>query len=205
MAERLLINGVRLSFPNIFQRSVFEGKEGKFAATFLIPKDDPQLKKLKDMIKAKIVEAKIKVPVANICLKDGDDSEYDGYEGHWALKASSQYRPTVIDQHKTPVAEEDGVIYAGCWVNGVVDFWVQNNNFGKRVNCNLYGVQFMKNDAAFGNARIDVTEDFEASEQAADTGAGSDTDLFGETVQAKKPKAKKKEPEPETQIEDIWG
>ena len=165
MAERILLTGVRLSFPNIFQRSIFEGNEGKFAATFLIPKDDPQIKKLVTLIKAKIAEEKIKVPATNICLKDGDESEYDGYEGHMSLKASSQYRPTVIDQFKRPVAEADGVIYAGCWVNGIVDFWVQNNKWGKRVNCNLHGVQFMKDDSAFGNARVDVTEEFEESEQ----------------------------------------
>ena len=207
MSDRILVKNVRLSFPNIFQRSVFQGEEGKFQATFLIPKGDPQIKKLVDIIKGKIANEKIKVPVANICLKDGDSSDYDGYEDHFALKASSQYRPTVINQHKIPVAEEDGIVYAGCWVNGIVDFWVQNNKWGKRVNCNLHGVQFVKDDSAFGNVRVDVTEEFEETTQEPDTNAGNDLDLFGaggeEQIPAKKERAKAKKNPPHDE-DNIW-
>jgi hypothetical protein len=162
MSKIKLVN-VRLSFPSLFNRSTFEGKEGKFEATFLLNKetDAATIKKLDDAIKAAIKEAKIKVGADRLCLKDGDDSEYDGYENHMSFKAASSKRPTLINRDKTPIVEDDDVLYAGCYVNAIVDLWVQNNNYGKRINANLYGVQFVKDGEAFGNAPQDVTGDFD--------------------------------------------
>lgn len=159
--SKLMLQNVRLSFPSLFKRSVFDGQEGKYEATFLIDKDDTKTKKAIDnAIAVAIAAAKIKVPEDKRCLKDGDDSEYDGYEGTWSLKGSNTKRPTIIGRDKAPVTEDDEIIYAGCYVNAVVDFWVQNNKFGKRVNANVYGVQFLKDGARFGMGPIDVTDDF---------------------------------------------
>ena len=35
------------------------------------------------------------------------------------------------------------------------------NSFGKRINANLYGVQFVKDGEAFGMGPVDVTDDFD--------------------------------------------
>lgn len=158
-----MLKNVRLSFPSLFTRSSFEGKEGKFEATFLLNKEEHAntIKKLDAAIKAAIKEAKIKVGADRLCLKDGDESDYDGYEGCMSFKAASSKRPTIINRDKTPLAEDDNVLYAGCYVNAIVDLWVQNNNYGKRINANLYGVQFVKEGEAFGNAPTDVTDDFD--------------------------------------------
>ena len=159
---KMMLKNVRLSFPSVFQRAVFEGQEGKYEATALISKDDTKTKKkIDEAIEAAIAEAKIKVPSDKRCLKDGDDSDYDGYEGNWSLKAANGKRPTVLNRDKTPLTEDDEVIYAGCYVNLVIDFWVQNNKYGKRVNANLYGVQFVKDGEPFGMGPVDVTDDFE--------------------------------------------
>jgi hypothetical protein len=164
--SKIKLNNVRLSFPSLFQKAVFEGKEGKYEATFLIPKEDVKTKKaIDDAIAKALAEAKVKVPSANYCLKDGDDifaeKEYEGYEGHWAIKAGNSKRPTIINRDKTPLIAEDEVIYAGCYVNAVIDIWIQNNSYGKRVNANLYGVQFNKDGENFGAGPIDVTDDFD--------------------------------------------
>lgn len=162
MSTKILLKNVRLSFPSIFQRALFDGVEGKYEATFLIPKDNEKLKaQLDAAIKSAIAEADIKVAGDKICLKDGDESEYDGYAGHWSLKAAGNKRPTVLDRDKTPLTEADEKIYAGCYVNAVIDFWVQNNKYGKRVNANLYGVQFVKDGEAFGSGPADVFDDFD--------------------------------------------
>ena len=95
-------------------------------------------------------------------MADGDEKDYDGYENHMSLKAASNKRPTLIDRDKTPLAEEDGVLYAGCYVNAIVDFWVQDNQYGKRINSNLLGVQFFKDGDEFGAGDTDVTNDFES-------------------------------------------
>lgn len=160
--QRIQLKNVRLSFPSVFNRSSFEGQEGKYEATFLIPKSDKKTYKLlNDAIEQAIADAKVKVPADKRCLKDGDDSEYDGYDGHWSFKAGNSKRPTVIDRDKSPLTLDDEKIYAGCYVNAIVDIWIQNNKYGKRVNANLYGIQFFKDGEPFGQGPVDVTDDFD--------------------------------------------
>jgi hypothetical protein len=161
--SKITLSNVRLSFPSLFSRAVFDGKEGKFEATFLLNKETQadQIATLQAAIDAAIKEAGIKVPAGKTCLKDGDDSEYQGYEGHMSFKAAGSKRPTVIDRDKCPLIEDDGKPYAGCYVNAIVDVWIQNNNYGKRANGNLYGVQFVTDGEAFGAGPVDVTDDFE--------------------------------------------
>lgn len=161
--SRILLNNVRLSFPSVFKKATFEGKETKYEATLLIPKSDTETyKKLKARIEKCMADAKIKkLPADKVCLKDGDDSEYDGYEGNWSLKAANNKRPNILDRDKSQLTEEDEKIYAGCRVNAVVDFWYQNNAYGKRINCNLYGIQFLAHDEPFGQGAVDVTDDFD--------------------------------------------
>ena len=61
----------------------------------------------------------------------------------------------------TAVVEEDNIIYGGCYVNASISFWGQNNKWGKRVNANLYGIQFSKDGEPFGLGPVDVSEDFD--------------------------------------------
>lgn len=161
-STKIQLKNVRLSFPSLFQRAQFNGEDGKYEATFLFNKKDKKMKaKLDKAIAAKLKEANIKVPADKQCLKDGDEVEYAGYEGMWSLKASQSRRPTVIDRDRSPLTENDNVLYAGCYVNAIVDLWVQNNSYGKRINANLYGIQFVKDGEAFGLGPVDVTDDFD--------------------------------------------
>tara|TARA_R110000823_G_scaffold103904_2_gene221581 strand:- start:333 stop:860 length:528 start_codon:yes stop_codon:yes gene_type:complete len=156
------LKNVRLSFPSIFNRATFDGKEGKYEATLLLDKSDTKTKaKIDKVIEDAIKAANVKVPNDKRCLKDGDDSDYDGYENVWSIKASSSKRPTLIDRDKTPLVEDDDVLYAGCYVNAIIDVWIQNNQYGKRANANLYGLQFVKDGEAFGSGPVDVTDEFD--------------------------------------------
>lgn len=160
--KRIQLKNVRLSFPSLFSRSVFDGKEGKFEATFLIPKSDKKTKtKIDTLIEDAIAAAKIKVPQDKRCLKDGDVADYDGYEECWSLKASANARPNIINRDRSQLSEDDGVLYAGCYVNAIIDVWVQNNSWGKRVNANLYGIQFLKDGEAFGRGSVNVVDEFD--------------------------------------------
>ena len=160
------LKNVRLSYPSLFKKSIFNGKEGKFEATFLIPKTDTETMALiNNAIKAALVEAKIdKIPKDKWCLKDGDDNDDDNYAGHWAIKASTHKQPTLLDGNGDDLII-DGIpvnydgLYAGCRVNGLIEIWIQNNDFGKRVNANLYGVKFVADDEPFGLGPIDVTDE----------------------------------------------
>ena len=161
--SKIKLSNVRLSFPSLFQRSTFDGQEGKFEATFLIEKGSSNAKKIQAAVDALIKENKAKLPADKICLKDGDTVSYDGYEGMLALKGTSNKRVTVINRDKSPIVEDDNIIYAGAYVNCVVDLWFMDNKFGKRVLCNLLGVQFAKDGEAFGAGGIS-DDDFDTIE-----------------------------------------
>jgi len=165
--SKIMIKNARLSFPSIWNKATFDGKETKYEATLLFPKTDAKLKKiLDDAIQAKMVEAKFKKLGADrICLKDGDESDYDGYADHWSLKASNTRRPTIVDQRKNPTTEDDGLLYAGCYVNAQIDFWSQNNSFGKRINANLLILQFLRDGEPFGaDGDVGDLDDFDVED-----------------------------------------
>jgi hypothetical protein len=119
-----------------------------------------------------------KVPKAlKFCLTDGNDKDYDGYAGMWALSSANSVRPTVVDRNKAPLVEADGVIYAGCYVNAIVSFWAQDNQYGKRVNCNLGGIQFLRDGDSFGVGGTRVSEDaFDDLEESGDDDFNQDDD-----------------------------
>ena len=160
---KIKLNNVRLSFPSIFNKSEFNGQVGKFEATFLMNKES-QAKMITD-VEAQIAliqkDNKAKVSPDKICLKDGEFVDYDGYAGCMSIKAGSNRRPTVLGRDKAPVVEDDNIVYAGCYVNAVVELWFQDNSYGKRVNCNLLGIQFAKDGDTFGAGDTDVSDDFD--------------------------------------------
>ena len=157
--EKILIKNARLSFPSLFQKEEFNGKQGKYAATLLIDKKDKETKKkLDQLIEAAKNSVNFKIKPDMVCLKDGDDSEYDGYAGNWSIKAANSKRPQIVDKDKSQLDESDEKLYAGCYVNAVIDFWVQNNEFGKRINANLYLVQFNADGEPFGSGPTDVSD-----------------------------------------------
>ena len=86
------------------------------------------------------------------------------------ISCSSRQRPVIIDRDRTQLVEEDEKPYAGAYVNGAVSLWVQNNQFGKRVNCNLQAIQFVKDGDSFGGGGVKVESVFDdiSKEQAAD-------------------------------------
>lgn len=167
-----MLKNVRLSFPSLFQRSVFNGDEGKFEATFLLDKTEHAelLKKIDKEIKKGISEnlQDARIPASKLCLKDGNDQEYAGYAGCMSFKASNNKRPLLVNRDKSQLTEDDDKLYAGAYVNATVELWYQNNNYGKRVNANLLGVQFFKDGERLGgsgsSASVDDFDDFDDDE-----------------------------------------
>lgn len=160
--SKILLKNVRLSFPSIFERNIFNGTVGKYTATFLIEKSKQEklIAELYSTINAVKAKANVKVASSNYALKDGLDSDYSDYHKSMSLKASSDKRPTVINRDKSPITKDDEIIYPGCVVNAVIDFWCQNNSWGKRVNANLYGIQFVADAERFGVDDFDASDDF---------------------------------------------
>lgn len=152
----------RLSFPSLFRTANFgEQDTGKYEATFILDKEKHAAEI--EQIKAQIAtlmkeELKGKVPADKLCLKDGDESGRPEFEGAYTLKASTKKRPVVIDKDRSPLTEDDNVIYAGCYVNAIFSLWAQNNQYGKRINAQLDGVQFAGKGEPFGDGGISADE-----------------------------------------------
>jgi hypothetical protein len=163
---KIKLSNVRLSFPSLFRKAVFSGEETKYEGTFLLDKatQADKIAEIEAAIKAMVKDGLkgAKLPADKICLRDGDDVEYAGYAGHMSIKASSSKRPMVLDRDRSPLAENDNRLYAGCYVNAIIELWAQNNQWGKRINANLLGVQFFKDGEPFADGESASADDFEA-------------------------------------------
>ena len=168
--SKIKLNNVRLSFPSLFRKAVFGGDETKYEGTFLLDKKTHAevIKEIQAGIKAINADKHKGKSLAadKVCLKDGDTIDYDGYAGNMSIKASSTKRPMVIGTDRSPLTEDDGKPYAGCYVNAVVELWGQRTNFGERVNANLLAVQFAKDGEPFGDGVTASVDDFDDIEPA---------------------------------------
>jgi len=167
----MLLKNVRLSFPSLFVATSFNADQPKkFGATFIIEKDSPEHKAMLAEIErvaterwgAKAMGTLQQLSAQNkVCLRDGrEKANMDGFgEGVVFFNASTQKRPGVYDRDQTPLTSDDGRPYAGCRVNAMVEVWCQDNQFGKRVNAELRGVQFAADDEPFGGGGAPASAD----------------------------------------------
>ena len=171
----ITLKNVRLSFPQIWSAKAFnEGQTPKFSANFLLDKEGniDQIDAIKKAIKqAATVHFNGEIPKGlKTFLNDGEEKAYDGYDGAMYVSTSGKNRPTIIDRDRTPLVEEDGKPYAGCYVNAAISLWIMDNKWGKKINANLVGIQFVKDGSSFGSAAVAAETIFDdiSSEQAAD-------------------------------------
>lgn len=176
---KIMLNNVRLAFPTLWEPKTVNG-EGKpaFSASFLIEPGSATAKAVEQAI-AEVArdkwgakaDALLKQMRATdkTALHDGDlKSNYDGFAGLLYVSARTATRPLVIDADRTPLTERDGRPYAGCYVNASVELWAQDNNYGKRVNASLRGVQFLRDGDAFAGGGAASADEFEPLAVAAE-------------------------------------
>ena len=169
---KIKLANVRIAFPQLFVAKAFNG-EGKatFNATFLLDPADPQVKVLQtsiDTVGAETWNGKATEILKTLkasdktCLHNGDlKSAYDGFAGNLYLSANNPTRPLVLDADKSPLNAQDGRPYSGCFVNASIEIWAQDNNYGKRVNATLLGVQFFKDGEPFVGGGVASGDDFD--------------------------------------------
>lgn len=182
------LTNVRLSFPQLFvPKAVQPGSEAKYGASFLLDKtnDAAQIDAIRKAMFAVATEkwgTKIP-PTLKKCLHEGSEKAYDGYgPDNMFLSASATVRPSVIDRNLAPLTAEDQRPYAGCLVNAVVRLWAQDNQFGKRINAQLQGVQFTGDGEAFGAAPFDPNQHFSAEGDGSDGADNDGLDRHKETT-----------------------
>jgi len=177
---QVMLKNVRLSFPDLFKAVEFQKGDGKprYNATFLIEKGSENDKLVRQAIddaaketygaKAAAMVKQFDGNPNKFAYLDGDKKEYDGYAGMMYLSCHSKTRPTVLDKDKTPLTEQDGKPYAGCYVNALVDVYAQQGEF-TGIRAAVKGVQFVKDGDAFGGgapASPDAFEDLSTDEES---------------------------------------
>lgn len=184
-SDVIKLPSVRLSFAKIYKPETFAtGQDSRFSATFLLDPTKAEHKATIQQIQAAakklIDEAGFKVSDFDVCFGHADKhpkkAKYDGYAGMFFLVASNKVRPTVVNRRREPVAEGDAQApYSGCYVYGSITLWLQNNQYGKKINANLRAVQFEKDGEAFGMRPVNAEDEFEPLEgEAAGTAGGND-------------------------------
>lgn len=161
------LHDVRLSFPHLFEPKAMKGGEPKFQASFLIEKsDEEQLARLKAAI---VAAAKAQWPETwkdlkmkgklTFCLHEGEEKDWDGYtKDNMYISTSCKKRPLVLDRDRSPLTKDDTRPYGGCYVDAIIKLWAQDNEFGKRVNAELMGVQFYRDGEPFGAGPVSPDE-----------------------------------------------
>ena len=184
------IDNVRISFANIFT----PGRENdngtaKYSVSMLFAKDHPDIpnivKGMEDAAKKKWPNKWEEVMKAlkagdRLALHDGDSKadKYPYYAGLAFMNASNEIKPKVRDLQRNELTIEDGKPYSGCYCNVIIEFWGQDNKYGKRVNASLMGVQFVEDGERLAGGGTAADDDFaeipeEQAQAAEESGSGA--------------------------------
>ncbi len=165
------LQNVRIAFCDSLhqKRSVMDGKP-QHSATFIMAPGDAAHTAIEKAIAeagqakwgAKWSKVHKELSASNkLCLKDGDlKAGYDGFEGNFFVAASNSVSKVGVFDRDANMTDDESLIYAGCYVNGVIDVWAMDNNYGKRINARLEGVQFVRDGDSFGAARVNTANLF---------------------------------------------
>ena len=188
MAELLMLNNVRLSFPQLVEpRASTLNPEApkKYSADFIMTPDHPGFAAF---IKAFQTDAAEKwkehanqiMQMINAdrklrCYAQGSEKinsktfkPYDGYEGMVCITANKLEAPRMIKPDGKPsentmeYQQLARKLYGGCYVNAVVKPWLQENKHGRGIRCDLIAIQFSQDGEAFGEGSTDASSLFGA-------------------------------------------
>lgn len=156
------LKNVRIIYPSLFQKNLWQGKETKYQATFIIQKSNEAIKQLQEQIESiKQLKFDGKIPKTfSSCLKDIDDlrDEQDKYSAEdyndsFILTAKSNYKPLVVENYqninsstgkKEQVRITDELkIKSGDYVNAFIELMPYDTP-SKGISGKLLGVQFWK-------------------------------------------------------------
>jgi hypothetical protein len=180
---KLVLKKVRLSFPKA--NTIAEPDDyydpPKYAAQFIIKKDDPQLKTIENAINGAIKEGTDKfgksfkfrpyeigsmVGKSNL-LQDGDSDkvDYEPLKGSWYFKATSQFEITCLSTKRVqgkPQKVDPNELYSGDYVNVSLNVAPYQNKKGDGVTFFLGGVQATFTGESLSN---DAEKDFDYEDE----------------------------------------
>lgn len=175
---RLILTKARVSFAH----SLFEGQVGddgkiSYNCHLLIPKGSTDAKLVMEAMKKAAAEkwqskgeATLKgLFTANkVFFRKGDEKpDYEGYDGMMFLSVRTNTKPKLLNKDKTPVTQDQGTLYSGCYVYAILEVKAMDNKYGKRMNCYISGLMVVADGESLGGSAKATDEEFP---DIADTG-----------------------------------
>jgi len=205
-SDLILVENVRVSFPSVGHMKEDEGDNGEirrsYQSTPMLPKETHLAAKnaFVEIMNKLLTANEAKVPPEYRCIKNGDDTEREEYQGHWVIASSESRRPIARDkrgvlyfdpekikdgaQAEAILDKIDDVFYGGVTVNILLRPWYFNGKakgktktYPKRICCGFMGIQHVEDTPSFGQGRIDDTGVWGA---VGDDDAGGDDGLGGD-------------------------
>jgi hypothetical protein len=188
MSEIVYLQNVRLSFPHLVEpHSPAPNAVKKYSADFIMAQDHAGFKQFMARVAAIAQEkwkenspAVLQMIQADRKLRcfggpaDKVDKKtfkpYSGYDGNVYISANKDQMPQMIRLDGTPVDAGNTMeyqqlarkLYGGCFVNAAVRPWVQENQYGRGIRCDLIAIQFASDGEAFGEGAADASSLFGA-------------------------------------------
>lgn len=179
---RIVLKNVRASWPGLFEATAHPKNPNSksYKIDLIVDKKDKQNIALIEKAVNTEAQAKFGAKYLNVLqvlkfdkqknsVRDGDetlnskgDPIHPGCMVIAARRAEKDGMPEVRDQANKPILKENaGKIYAGCYVNAIVEIYAQNKD-GNALRCSLLGVQFAKDGPSMGGSSPASADEFEA-------------------------------------------
>lgn len=172
----------RFSYLYVFD--TYKGDNGEsYCGHFILEPTDPQVATIvaamKEVARARwgteadAVYASLKAK-DRLALHLGDVAKpgEEAYKGKVFLSGTSKTRPTVVETRggvNVPLTNADARPRSGDYGNMICAIWAQDNKFGKRINCQIQGVQYTAKGAPLGGGgRVAAVEEFGVDPSDAD-------------------------------------
>lgn len=168
----LFIKELPIAFPALAEAQAIGDGEPAYGGRFVV--DPKRADLVKDLDAAMLAEAKAKwkddgEAVLAMLVEEGKvafekkpyrskktGKVYAGFEGMYNLGArtpAGKPQPTVFDEYGnqlTTKAQIEQKVYSGAVVTAKIEIWAQDNSYGRRINCSLLGVMFVREGERFG-------------------------------------------------------
>jgi hypothetical protein len=197
----------RLAFPEVFTaKAAIEGGKAKFGVTMLFAKDGTNLipslqgAGVLDLrrlafaaAKEKWGEDKAKWPVGvrnldfkshvspngkdGFPIRDGDMVDWDGFKGTLFIRATSEFRPGVIDARKQEILAQSEV-FGGLLARAQVNAFAYDTAGNAGVSFGLSNLQILKDDGTSFSGRQRAAEVFDAFGEAGPVGADTSSEAW---------------------------
>ena len=132
---KIILQNVRCSYVFVNERrKKKDGSDGNYSIQILLPKDDPQIKKIKKAIDETLVakfgvdaakkKGRYKLPLRN---PDADDEDKDGeeYQGMYFMNANAGKKPGLVNPNNEPADTDDieELCYSGAYFHVSVNIY----------------------------------------------------------------------------------